>query len=260
MARRLVAIHQPNLFPRLSTLAKLWAADVWVVLEDVQFTRRDYQHRARLGPLDDATAQRWMSLSVSLPDGRSTQIRSARVVDRDTCRRRVQRLTRQIYGDEPHWAPVGDAIEDVVELMAETDRLSEIRAASTARLLELTSWGGEIVCSSQLPSRAERSERLADLTRAVGGTDYLCGTGGAGYLEPATFRELGLEVQYFDMSVVPDAGVWRGARRVSSVTALAQYGSVVVDEFRRVTEPVTGACGRQLATSRRQPSTPRRQP
>ncbi|NED93467.1 WbqC family protein [Streptomyces sp. SID11233] len=38
------AIHQPNLFPRLTTLAKLFAADYWIVLDDVQFTRRDYQH------------------------------------------------------------------------------------------------------------------------------------------------------------------------------------------------------------------------
>jgi len=44
------AIHQPNFFPRLSTLAKLYAADVWVILDDVQFSRRDYQHRCYLPP------------------------------------------------------------------------------------------------------------------------------------------------------------------------------------------------------------------
>jgi hypothetical protein len=49
----LCAIHQPNLFPRLTTLAKLFAADYWIVLDDVQFTRRDYQHRARLAALGD---------------------------------------------------------------------------------------------------------------------------------------------------------------------------------------------------------------
>lgn len=49
----LCAIHQPNLFPRLITLAKLFATDYWIVLDDVQFTRRDYQHRTRLVSLDD---------------------------------------------------------------------------------------------------------------------------------------------------------------------------------------------------------------
>ena len=49
----LCAIHQPNLLPRLTTLAKLFAADRWIVLDDVQFSRRDYQHRARLASRDD---------------------------------------------------------------------------------------------------------------------------------------------------------------------------------------------------------------
>jgi hypothetical protein len=39
------AIHQPNLFPRLATLAKLFSPDCWIVLDDVQFARRHYQHR-----------------------------------------------------------------------------------------------------------------------------------------------------------------------------------------------------------------------
>lgn len=38
---RVCAIHQPNLFPRLATLAKLFTADYWIVLGDVQFARRD---------------------------------------------------------------------------------------------------------------------------------------------------------------------------------------------------------------------------
>lgn len=45
------AIHQPNFLPRLSTVSKLLASDVWIVLDDVQFCRRDYQHRARLAAL-----------------------------------------------------------------------------------------------------------------------------------------------------------------------------------------------------------------
>lgn len=59
---RLCAIHQPNLFPRLATLAKLFAADTWIILDDVQFTRRDYQHRTRLASLQDPQASRWMFL------------------------------------------------------------------------------------------------------------------------------------------------------------------------------------------------------
>ncbi|WP_394426267.1 WbqC family protein [Streptomyces sp. SGAir0957] len=57
-----------DVFPRLSTLAKLFAADYWIVL-DVQFTRRDYQHRARLVDLDDPARQRWLTIPTRLPSG-----------------------------------------------------------------------------------------------------------------------------------------------------------------------------------------------
>lgn len=51
------AIHQPNLFPRLVTLAKLFAADYWIVLDDVQFAHRDY-HTARASPRSTARGSR----------------------------------------------------------------------------------------------------------------------------------------------------------------------------------------------------------
>ncbi|WP_348538516.1 WbqC family protein [Streptomyces sp. 4R-3d] len=56
----LCTIQQPNLFPRLTTLAKLFAADYWIVLDDVQFTRRDYQHRTRLAALGDPLQRQWL--------------------------------------------------------------------------------------------------------------------------------------------------------------------------------------------------------
>ncbi|MEN3585314.1 WbqC family protein [Streptomyces sp. ZYX-F-203] len=51
------------MFPRLTTLAKLFAADTWIALDDVQFTRRDYQHRSRLAALEAPEKTRWLSPS-----------------------------------------------------------------------------------------------------------------------------------------------------------------------------------------------------
>ncbi|MGW0859994.1 WbqC family protein [Streptomyces sp. NPDC002690] len=63
----LCAIHQPNLFPGLTTLAELFAADYWIVLDDVRFTRRDYQHRARLGDLDEPGRRQWLTIPPTFP-------------------------------------------------------------------------------------------------------------------------------------------------------------------------------------------------
>lgn len=62
------AIHQPNFLPRLSTLAKLYTADIWIILDNVQFTRRDYQHRCYLAPAADAQLPgRWLTIPATAP-------------------------------------------------------------------------------------------------------------------------------------------------------------------------------------------------
>lgn len=236
--------HPPApLAPRLSTLAKLYASDIWIVLDDVQFTRRDYQHCARLGSRSDPSTQQWMSLSVTLPYGRSTKIKDVRIVDSDTSRRRVTRMTRQHDGRGPYWKPVGEEIAHVVQVMGQTNYLAEVATASTQSLLKLAGWGGEIVRSSEFTTRSERPARLADLTLAVGATDYLCGTGGAKYLQTQAFTGYGLGVQYFRTPGHPRSEIWQSANRVSAIAALAEDGKTALAEFlaiRPTTQPRTG--------------------
>ncbi|WP_260473802.1 WbqC family protein [Amycolatopsis balhimycina] len=68
--------------------------------------------------------------------------------------------------------------------------------------------------------RPGRSERLADLAVTVGATTYLCGTGGAKYLDEKPFAELGVAVQY-----VPAVGEPRPEwNRLSALGAIATEG------------------------------------
>ncbi|MFJ5879930.1 WbqC family protein [Kitasatospora cineracea] len=221
------AIHQPNFLPRLSTLAKLCAADVWVVLDDVQHARRDYQHRARLGSLRGDGATRWLSLPTRLPNGRATLIRDTRLIDPDRTRRRVEGILREQYRASVFWPEFTDRLHPLLDLLDTTDRTAEITEASTLLLLHLLGWRGRVVHSSDLPAAAGRTGRLVDLCRAVGAATYLCGTGGSRYIEPGRFSDSGVELRRF---AVPDTGVWTGARSLSAVHALLVHGPEVLAE------------------------------
>ncbi|MFJ7274208.1 WbqC family protein [Kitasatospora sp. NPDC098663] len=242
------AIHQPNLFPRLSTLAKLFAADVWIVLDDVQFARRDYQHRARIGALHEDTT-RWLSLPTHLPNGRATLIRDARLTDPARSRRQLEDILRDQYRTSPFWPLFTEQLGPVLDLFRIADRTAEITKASTLLLLGALGWSGRVVRSSDLAAGTGRTERLVDLCRAIGAGTYLCGTGGTQYIEPDRFADAGISVRRF---CVPGTGVWRGARSLSAVHALLLHGPglvgvTVFDSATQVSEvqPSSSTCWRR---------------
>lgn len=233
---RSCAVHQPNFFPRLSTLAKLFRADVWVVLDNVQFAARDYQHRARLAPLADPAAQRWLTVPVHRPRGRASLINELRLADEDTPQR-VARLVRQYYRRAPHWASAGAAVDEVLAELAMTDRLVDVAEVSTRALLARLGWRGEVVRSSTVTAGAGRSARLADLTRAVGADTYLCGPGGARYLDEAPFTAHGLTVEY---PAPPELARRDGTRGLSALWAFAALGPDALREEMTLTALARG--------------------
>ncbi|WP_371591247.1 WbqC family protein [Streptomyces sp. NBC_00470] len=206
--------------PRLTTLAKLFAADHWIVLEDVQFTRRDYQHRARLADLDDPARQQWLTIPTHLPDGRSTLIRDAVIDDPGLARRRTEGMLRQRYGTSPYWPVLAKALDPVLDAFS-TERTAAVTQMSTHVLLDLLGWHGQILTSSQLPARQSRSARLADLAAATGARTYLCGTGGMSYLDPTPFTSQHIAVAPFRP---PTTGIWSSGRRLSALWAFAALG------------------------------------
>lgn len=229
---KLCAIHQPNLFPRLSTLAKIFAADCWIVLDDVQFTQRDYQHRARIAPPGRPDEHQWLSLPTHLPHGRSTTIAQARLADPARSRRRLLHTLTHQYGSSPYWPELRALLEVVIDTVDHTDRTATVAETSTRILLQLVGWTGETTLSSQYTVRPERSQRLADLVQAVHADGYLCGPGGMTYLRAEAFTSQGTTVIPF---ITPTQGVWQGARKVSALHALMTYGpEAVAGEMRRL--------------------------
>lgn len=231
MGDLLCAIHQPNFFPRLSTLAKLFTADIWVILDDVQFARRDYQHRCHLAAVPDVgLPERWLTVPVHLPAGRATLIRDVRVAEPGLALRRVTRLLHQYYRRTPYRAAVVDLLPQVEDAFARTERLADVSERATLALLRAVKWPGVICHSNDLPARSGRSQRLADLTRAVGGAAYLCGTGGSRYLDPEPFITEGLRIELFTPPEHTVGGTWKDDHRVTALADLAAAGPTALAE------------------------------
>ncbi|MFF8788246.1 hypothetical protein [Streptomyces sp. NPDC015125] len=51
------------------------------MLDEVQFSRRDYQHQARLASLADPQRRQWRTVPTTCPTARQTTLRNALIVE-----------------------------------------------------------------------------------------------------------------------------------------------------------------------------------
>ena len=188
----IAAIHQPNLFPRLKVLQKLALADVWVVLDDVQFAQREYQNRTLIVPNHGTGAPHWLSLPVTLPFGRSTRIVDV-ALDEAECFRKLDHALTYSFVATPEFRPQRDAL--MRTLHQTRANLIDLGVASTLALLQLAGVAPRVVRSSSLRlAECSRSSRLAQLSDAVSADTYLSGSGGAQYMEVESFERLGIDL------------------------------------------------------------------
>ncbi|HEX2903366.1 MAG TPA: WbqC family protein [Jatrophihabitans sp.] len=194
----IVAIHQPNLFPRLKVLQKLAFADSWIVLDDVQFAQREYQNRAYFFPTTEGQPPRWCSLPVSLPYGRDTRIQD--VLASPGGISRVRNVLDACFSE------TGDAAWESLAGGYEPSRpLVSAGIATTVNLLKNVS-APHILLASQLRTEAlPRSEGIAQLCSLVGADTYLADSGAAAYLDITLLGRSGVDVVW---QVWADPGRW----------------------------------------------------
>ena len=142
----------------------------------------------------------------------------------DNNRQHMHRLIQQYYSRDRHWHACEEALDHVLATLDTSELLADLSEASTRALLTLTGWQGTILRSSDLTARTSKSQRLSELTCAAGATTYLCGTGGARYLDHWPFALHGLHVVLYTSPAQGDPHIWEGASKLSALRALMAVG------------------------------------
>src|SRR5579862_8586158 len=179
----IVAAHQPNYLPWLGYFYKIAHCDVFVLLDDVQFTKNGYQNRVRIkGPKGPV----WLTQPI-LHTGRSEQpTREVEFAARGDWRvKHIKTLTAN-YARAGHAASILPACQEW--LAGDSPHLSETNIAiikSVARLLGLRT---QFVVSSTLEVDLTKGERVAEICRRLGASAYFSGHGARSYQDEAQFN------------------------------------------------------------------------
>jgi hypothetical protein len=189
----IVAIHQPHFLPWLGYLHRMAQAETFVLLDHVQFERRNYQNRTMIRMNNEA---RWLTVPVM------QRSQKERIIDKEV----DNRLEGPKSWSSSHFTTLRHAYAQAGFFGAYAARLQQLFATRFERLVDLNQAGLDLlreafgirtplVKSSELAVEGARGELILNICRAVKADTLLVGFGGSrGYLDTDAFARAGIRI------------------------------------------------------------------
>jgi hypothetical protein len=184
----LVAIHQPQYLPWLGYLDKIDRADIFVILDNVQFKKNEWQNRNRI-----RTPQGWQWLTVPVLHRFGQRIAEVQINPAEDWAAKHLRALEMHYARAPHREPYLQGLRALYG--RRWDSLAGLNLAVIRWLMEAFGIATPLRLASAMTLREEPTDRLIDICRAVGGTRYLAGAGADGYMDVARFEASGITLE-----------------------------------------------------------------
>lgn len=192
----LVAVHQPHYIPWLGYLDRMIKADVFVILDHVQFERRNFQNRTTILLEGEG---KLLTVPVVQVSQKETILEKA-IDNSETGSRQWGpnhfKTLKYAYRKAPFFAPYAPRLREILE--GRWEKLVDLNLAMLDFVREAFEVTTPLVRSSQMKVEGARSELLLDICREIGaGSTFLGGLGGSrGYLNLEAFAAAGIGVQW----------------------------------------------------------------
>ena len=216
-----VAIHQPHYLPWLGLLHRMARADLFVVLDHVQFERGNYQNRTQVRVNG---VPHWLTVPVRQRSQKERILEKEIDWSRDWAAAHYETL-RRAYTAAGYFSAYAGRLKRIYA--QRWTRLVELNDAMLALLREAYGITTPLVKSSQLGVAGAKSELVLNVCKALGARTLIVGLGGSrAYLDRAQFARAGiaLELQQFAHPVYPQRGAAPFTAGLSAVDLLFNCG------------------------------------
>lgn len=184
----ILSAHQPNYLPYPGLFARIAQSDVFVFLDDVQYSKGDWHNRNRLRT---ATGWTWLTIPVHVRFG--FKICQVYPAERGWSRCHREQIL-QHYRTSP-WLDRLDSLWAVIQPL-EMEALSTINCSITKHITELLGIQTHFATQSQLALKVDEQcnadQRLISLCKRYNCDTYLAGAGSSAYMNSMRWTAAGI--------------------------------------------------------------------
>lgn len=227
MIHKRIAIVQSSYIPWKGYFDLIRAVDEFVLLDDVQYTRRDWRNRNRI---KTSTGPLWLTIPVIVRGRYRQTIKDTCIEDPSWAERHWRSITAS-YARAAYFAEYRDRLHALYTAAASERYLSRVNYACIRALCDMLQVPTRISWSMDYAAVEGRTERLVGICEQAGATEYLSGPSARAYIDLALFERAGITVTYVDYSAYPEYEQLYPPfdHRVSILDLLLTHGSGATD-------------------------------
>ncbi|MFW3341630.1 WbqC family protein [Aliarcobacter butzleri] len=192
--KKTVVIHQPDFLPYLGFFHRLLYADLFVILDDVQFIKSGWHNRDQI-KVPYGSKKIWITLSVhkTKTDTNINQV----TISMDS--KGKQKFLNQIienYRKSKYFKEIEPLISRII--LNEENNLSLYNINIIKELIKIFDIDIEIIIASTLNHVGKANDMNVDILKKVKATHYLSGVGAKDYHDDVPFEKENIEVIWQD--------------------------------------------------------------
>jgi glutaredoxin-related protein len=199
MTNKKVAIVQSNYIPWKGYFDLIAAVDEFILYDDMQYTRRDWRNRNQIKTPQGAL---WLTVPVKVKGKYFQTIRETEIDGTGWAQSHWKALT-QNYSRARHF----DEIAALLEPLYRADKYAHLSMLNRAFIDAVCAYLGittKISNSWDYTLIEGKTERLADLCRQAGATEYISGPAAKDYIDARVFSEQDIKLSWFDYADYPE--------------------------------------------------------
>lgn len=191
----IVGIHQPNYLPYLGFFDKMKKSDIFIIYDDAQFNKGDFQHRNKIRIYH---GWKWLTVPVEKKHVPINQIKiknDLKIGDINWQEVHFKEIYDN-YGKAPFYEKYEDGLRKIYE--QEYDLLVDLNIKLIKIMMKSFAIDTKLVYSSEFGFKTKSTEKLIDLISAVGGDVYLSGPAGKDYMDIELFDKNDIHIVFQD--------------------------------------------------------------
>lgn len=192
-------ITQSNYIPWKGYFDSIAQVDVFVVYDDMQYTKRDWRNRNQI---KTPQGLKWLTIPVEVSGKYLQKIRDTKIADKDWNLSHWD-IIKQNYKTAPGFKEMSEWIEPMYR-NCNFDYLTDVNLHFIKTISDFLVIETEIRLSSEFILAEEKTQRLVNICKELNVTDYFSGPAAQSYMEIDKFETEKINVHYWDYSNYPE--------------------------------------------------------